>query len=128
MSANSIVANSCSVSRFLDLANYPKESSSNATAGIAIGKRRGLGHLEHVHVAYPWVQEFINSGRATDGEKHTKKMLADMFTKSLEKSTFVRFRNTIMNCNCPARESLSLALLSLHGEARRMAERLLLQL
>ena len=55
-------------------------------------------------------------------------MLADTFTKALEKSTFVRFRNVIMNCNSSARASLALTLLSLHGEARRNAERLMSQL
>ena len=58
----------------------------------------------------------------------THYMIADMFTKALEKSSFVRFRNVVMNCNCTARESLALALLSLHGKARRMADRLLVQL
>ena len=58
----------------------------------------------------------------------THYMIADTFTKALEKSSFVRFRNIVMNCNGSARESLALALLSLHGEARRMADRLLPQL
>ena len=51
-----------------------------------------------------------------------------MFTKALEKSSFIRFRNLIMNVNGSARDSLQLALLSLHGETRRLVERLLRQI
>jgi hypothetical protein len=58
----------------------------------------------------------------------THYMIADMFTKALEKSSYIRFRNVIMNCNSSARSSLAAAALSLHGEARRMADRLLRQL
>jgi hypothetical protein len=58
----------------------------------------------------------------------TQYMLADMSTKALEKSTFVRFRNVVMNCNGSARDTLHRALFSLHGEARRLADRLLKQL
>ena len=58
----------------------------------------------------------------------TQYMLADMFTKALEKSTFVRFRNVMMNCNGSARDTLHRAVFSLHGEARRLADRLLKQL
>jgi hypothetical protein len=58
----------------------------------------------------------------------TNYMVADMFTKALEKSTFVRFRNVMMNCNSSARDTLQKAASSLHGEARRLADRLLRQL
>jgi len=58
----------------------------------------------------------------------THYMIADMFTKALEKSSYVRFRNVIMNCNSSARSSLAAAAFSLHGEARRLADRLLRQL
>ena len=34
----------------------------------------------------------------------TNYMLADMVTKALEKSSFVRFRNVMMNCNGSARD------------------------
>ena len=58
----------------------------------------------------------------------THYMIADMFTKALEKSSFIRFRNTVMNLNGSTRDTLQYALFSLHGEARRMAERLLRQI
>jgi hypothetical protein len=58
----------------------------------------------------------------------THYMVADMFTKALEKSSFIRFRNIIMNTNGSARDSLQFARLSLHGETRRLVERLLRQI
>ena len=58
----------------------------------------------------------------------THYMVAVMFTKALEKSSFIRFRNLIMNTSGSTRDSLQLALLSLHGEAKRMVERLLRQI
>ena len=62
----------------------------DATAGIAIGRRRGLGRVKHVDVAFLWVQEIVNRGRAQVGKKHTKEMLADMFTKALSESDMCR--------------------------------------
>ena len=58
----------------------------------------------------------------------THYMVADMFTKALEKSSFIRFRNLIMNTNGSTRDSWQLALLSWRGEAKRMVERLLRQI
>ena len=53
----------------------------DATAGIAIGSRRGLGKVKHIDTVFLWVQEMVNSGRVTVGKKDTKEMLADMLTK-----------------------------------------------
>ena len=47
----------------------------DATAGIAIGQRRGLGHVRHVDVAFLWVQQVVERGR------HTAEMLADALAK-----------------------------------------------
>ena len=52
-------------------------------------------------------------------------MTADIFTKPLDKSTFVRLRSVLMNTNGSYREPLMLALESMHGEARSLATRLL---
>ena len=58
----------------------------------------------------------------------THYMVADMLTKCLEKSSFIRFRNDAMNSTVTVRDSLERAALSLHGEARRLVNRLLAQL
>ena len=59
----------------------------------------------------------------------THYMPADIFTKALDKSTFVRLRGVLMNTNGSFREPLFVtlfqALESMHGEARRLASRLL---
>ena len=55
----------------------------------------------------------------------THYMLADMFTKPVEKSTFIRFRNIVMNNQVLVHEALSMAIGTVHGEARRLMERLL---
>lgn len=54
----------------------------------------------------------------------TRDMIADIFTKALEKGSFIKFRDTIMNHNTPLKEALSAAMCSMHGEARRLADRL----
>ena len=53
----------------------------DATAGMAIGSRRGLGRVKHTDTVYLWVQEVVNSGRVTIGKKDTKEMLVDILTK-----------------------------------------------
>ena len=54
----------------------------------------------------------------------TKDMIADIFTKALEKGSFIKFRDIIMNHNTPLKEALSAAMCNMHGEARRLADRL----
>ena len=51
-------------------------------------------------------------------------MIADIFTKALDKGTFIKFRNMMMNIHAPLREALTVALDGLHGEASRLALRL----
>ena len=55
----------------------------------------------------------------------TSEMLADIFTKPLDKGTFTKFRNVIMNCNSSLRHSLNESLATVHGEARQLMSRLL---
>ena len=42
--------------------------------------------------------------------------------------TFIKFRDVMMNNNTPLREELSAAVDALHGEASRLAQRLVRQL
>ena len=51
-----------------------------------------------------------------------------IFTKALDKGTFIKFRNMMMNIHAPLREALTVALDGLHGEASRLAHRLTRQL
>ena len=55
----------------------------DATAGIAIGSRRGLGRVKHIDTVFLWCQEVVNNGRVKVGKKGTKEMLADPMTKPL---------------------------------------------
>ena len=54
--------------------------------------------------------------------------VADIFTKALDKGTFIKFRDVMMHNNTPLREALSAAVDALHGEASRLAQRLVRQL
>ena len=56
----------------------------DATAGIAIGSRRGLGKVKHIDTAFLWAQDVISKGKVTLGKKDTKDMLADILTKPSE--------------------------------------------
>ena len=53
----------------------------DATAGIAIASRRGLGKVRHVDAQFLWVQEVIQNGKIKIRRKHTSEMLADVMTK-----------------------------------------------
>ena len=55
----------------------------DATAGIAIGSRRGMGHVKHIDTVFLWCQQVVTSGRARISKRDTKEMLADMMTKPL---------------------------------------------
>ena len=65
----------------------------DATAGIAIGSRRGLGRVKHIDTVFLWVQEVVRQGRVKIGKKDTKEMLADMLTKALTGPEIEKFLN-----------------------------------
>ena len=52
-------------------------------------------------------------------------MVADIFTKAVEKASFVRYRNIMMNCHVSLREILRDSVNTVHGEARLLVTRLL---
>ena len=54
----------------------------------------------------------------------TDKMIADMFTKALDKGSFTKFRDVVMNSHLPLREALALAASTLHGYNAQVATRL----
>jgi len=54
----------------------------------------------------------------------THNMIADSFTKALEKSLFVSFRNIMMNSAGAARDMLERAVDFFHGDTRRLMSRI----
>ena len=56
----------------------------DATTGLSIGSRHGLGKVKHIDTVFLWAQDRILSGKARLLKKHTDDMLADLFTKPLE--------------------------------------------
>ena len=62
----------------------------DASTGIAIGSRRGLGQLKHIDTVFLWCQEKVSSGVVQLCKRNTKEMLADMITKPLASAEIVR--------------------------------------
>ena len=56
----------------------------DATAGAAIGSRRGLGKVKHVDTAFLWVQEHVQKGTVVIKKVHTSLNLADILTKAID--------------------------------------------
>ena len=55
----------------------------------------------------------------------TKDMIADMFTKALEKAAFQKFRDIVMNRHSTLRDALESATCDMRGHSWRLADRLL---
>ena len=55
----------------------------DATAGIAIGSRRGLGRVRHIDTMFLWVQSVVQSGRIKVYKRPTADMIADVLTKAV---------------------------------------------
>ena len=61
----------------------------DATAGIAIGSRRGLGRVKHIDTVFLWVQAMVTEGKISLGKKPTKEMLVDLLTKHVDAATML---------------------------------------
>ena len=59
----------------------------DATAGIAIGSRRGLGRVKHIDTVFFWVQAMVTEGKISLGKKPSKEMLTDFLTKHVGAAT-----------------------------------------
>ena len=55
----------------------------DATAGAAIGSRRGMGRVKHLNTIFLWVQDYVTSGRITIEKVHTSLNFADVLTKAV---------------------------------------------
>ena len=60
-----------------------KEVTMDASAGIAMGNRRGLGRAKHVDTQYHWVQEHTAKKEFRLKKEGTDRMLADVLTKAV---------------------------------------------
>ena len=67
----------------------------DATAGIAIASRRGLGKVKHVDTNFLWVQEVIQNKKIHICKKHTSQMLADVMTKPVTEQLMNRMMTTM---------------------------------
>ena len=56
----------------------------DATAGAAIGSRRGLGRVKHIDTIFLWVQDIVGRKLVTIGKNHTSENLADILTKAVD--------------------------------------------
>jgi hypothetical protein len=55
----------------------------DATAGAAIGSRRGVGRVKHLNTTFLWVQDYITSNRIKIVKVHTTANYADILTKAV---------------------------------------------
>ena len=55
----------------------------DATAGAAIGSRRGLGRVKHIDTCFLWVQDLITAGKIKVRKVHTTENFSDILTKAV---------------------------------------------
>ena len=55
----------------------------DATAGAAIGSRRGMGRVKHLNTIFLWVQDYVTSGTIIIEKVHTSLDFADVLTKAV---------------------------------------------
>ena len=61
-------------------------TSMDATAGAAIGSRRGQGRVKHLSTIFLWAQDYVTRGEIKLGNVHTSENLADILTKAVSGS------------------------------------------
>ena len=54
----------------------------DATAGIAIGGRRGPGRVKHIDTVFLWVETIVAEDKISLGKKPTKDMLAYFLSRT----------------------------------------------
>ena len=73
----------------------------DASTGIAIGSRRGLGKVKHIDTVFLWFQEIVQSGRIHLRKRHTSEVLADPLTKAVSEP---KLRYMLEACGFVSRE------------------------
>ena len=76
----------------------PIDIHMDATAGAAIGARRGLGRVKHIDTAFLWVQDVVGKRLVHIRKVDTKDNVADILTKPVDWSTVERHMLTIGYC------------------------------
>ena len=69
----------------------------DASAGIAMASRRGLGRAKHIHVQYLWMQDLITKGEITVKKIAGETNRADLLTKHLARDRMETLINS-MQC------------------------------
>ena len=59
----------------------------DATAGVAIGSRRGLGRVKHIDTVFLWVKAMATEGKIAIGKKPTNDLRANLLTKHVVAAT-----------------------------------------
>ena len=80
----------------------------DASAGISIGSRRGLGKVKHIDTCYLWVQEIVDQGRIRLKKVNTQDMLADLMTKPLDGQTAAKLLGRMGYCVRSGKHELAL--------------------
>ena len=68
----------------------------DATAGAAIGSRRGLGKVKHIHTVFLWVQQYVTKKLITISKVSTTDNYADIITKAVTARTIEKMMH-LMN-------------------------------
>ena len=89
VSATSHLLGEVSLAKDWGMAMRPK-IFMDATAGIAIGSRRGLGRVKHIDTVFLWAQQLVTEGRVRLSKVGTDDMLVDVLTKHVPEATMVR--------------------------------------
>lgn len=55
----------------------------DATAGAAIGSRRGLGKVKHIHTVFLWVQQYVTQKLITISKVSATENYADILTEAV---------------------------------------------
>ena len=63
----------------------------DATAGIAMGSRRGFGKAKHIDTVFHGVQSYVPEGKIKLFKRHTSEMLADLLTKPVSEALTNKF-------------------------------------
>ena len=80
----------------------------DATTGLSIGSRHGLGKVKLIDTAFLWVQDAILTGKAKLYKKSTQEMLADLFTKTFEAGRMKMLLEKLNYRFCGGRHHLAL--------------------
>ena len=80
----------------------------DATTGLSIGSRHGLGKVKHIDTVFLWAQDAVLTGKAKLYKKSTQEMLTDLFTKPLDAGRMKMLLEKLNYRFCGGRHHLAL--------------------